>query len=83
MESGSVFWKNLSSLRRKDTMGRILSPAPSVPYTFKCFHNQPNNDLHLIYTQLLTLVEHLAESGGGDGANWATEPSVLVTGPVR
>lgn len=50
---------------------------------FKCFHIEPNNDLHLSYTQLLTLIEHLAESADGDGVHSAEEPSVLVTGAIR
>lgn len=83
MESGSVSERN--SLRCVTKTRRAeFSPLLHLFHThLKCFHIQPNNDLHLIYTQLLTLIEHLAESAGGDGAHRATEPSVLVTGPIR
>lgn len=75
-------WKKLFSLSHQDTTRRTF--PRSIWYThFKCFHIGPNNDLQLSYTQLLTLIEHLAESAGGDGVHSAEEPSVLVTGAIR
>lgn len=68
----------------QDTTGKILHLLLCYIHTHsKTFHIQPNNDLYLIYTLLLTLIEYLAESAGGDGVHWAKESSVLVTGPIR
>lgn len=60
-----------------------FSPLHLSHTHFKCFHTGPNNNLHLSYTQLLTLIEHLAESAAGDGVHSTEEPSVLVAGAVR
>lgn len=80
--SSGAFWPVEEALftesRRHDEQN--FSPLHPSHTHFKCFHIGPNNNLHLSYTQLLTLIEHLAESTGGDGVPSAEEPSVLVTG---
>lgn len=65
------------------TWQNSLSPTLcSIRALCKTFHIQPNNDPDVIYTQLLTLIEYLAGSAGGDGVHCAKESSVLLTGPI-
>lgn len=63
----------------------LNSPSPalcSIGTLCKTFHIQPNNDPDVIYAQLLTLIEYLAGSAGGDGVHCAKESSVFLAGPI-